>query len=324
MENKKSNAPRLSVIVPVYNAEAYLSRCVDSILCQTFTDFELILVDDGSPDCCGQIIDEYAEKDVRVIGVHQENRGVSAARNHGLRLASGQYIGFVDADDWIEPDMYQKMVNSMESNNVDIVSCMFFDNLPDGRQVIRSNCRLRGLVNGSEFMESLYDIPITIGNSVDMKLFRRDLIQEGFDERVKICEDNLFLANYCLNISSGYILSDCFYHVYGNPNSSTRNEVGKRALGLKSRREIIRIAAEKGKRCKEKAERVFLDAGIVSMRECIQGSPYRPEARGQFVTYMKSNFRSILLNSQIGAKTKTFYYYTFIRELLRRKEEISA
>ena len=93
--------PVLSIIVPVYNVEKYLARCIDSILAQTFTDFELILVDDGSTDNSGEICDEYAGKDPRIIVIHKENGGVSSARNHGLDIARGEYITFVDSDDQI-------------------------------------------------------------------------------------------------------------------------------------------------------------------------------------------------------------------------------
>lgn len=98
IENKK---PTVSVIVPVYKAEEYLNRCVDSILAQTFTDFEVILVDDGSPDSCGEICDDYARRDPRVRAFHKENGGVSSARNMGLNHARGEWIAFVDADDWV-------------------------------------------------------------------------------------------------------------------------------------------------------------------------------------------------------------------------------
>ena len=96
--------PEISIIVPVYNTEKYLHRCIDSILAQTFTDFELILVDDGSPDNCPQICDEYAEKDCRVKVIHQENGGLSAARNAGIDIATGTFIFFCDSDDYIKED----------------------------------------------------------------------------------------------------------------------------------------------------------------------------------------------------------------------------
>lgn len=102
--------PKISIIVPVYEVEPYIHKCVDSILAQTFTDFELILVDDGSPDNCGEICDEYEENDSRIRVIHKENGGPSSARNAGLNIAKGDYIGFVDSDDWIETDMYEMLI----------------------------------------------------------------------------------------------------------------------------------------------------------------------------------------------------------------------
>ena len=113
--------PKLSIIVPVYKVEKYIQKCVDSILNQTYTDFELILVDDGSPDNCGKICDEYAQKDERVRVIHKENKGVSSARNLGINEAKGEIIGFVDSDDFIEADMYKDMMEFLEKNDLDIV-----------------------------------------------------------------------------------------------------------------------------------------------------------------------------------------------------------
>lgn len=114
---------KLSIIVPVYNVEPYLRRCIDSILAQTFTDFELILVDDGSPDNCPAICDEYAEKDSRIVVIHKQNGGLSDARNAGLDIARGEYIGFVDSDDFIHPQMYECLINAQAKSNADIVIC---------------------------------------------------------------------------------------------------------------------------------------------------------------------------------------------------------
>lgn len=107
------NTSKISVIVPVYKVEPYLRRCVDSILAQTYTNLEIILVDDGSPDNCPAICDEYAKKDSRVRVIHKENGGLSDARNAGLNICTGEYIAFVDSDDWIEPDMYEKLLANM-------------------------------------------------------------------------------------------------------------------------------------------------------------------------------------------------------------------
>ena len=113
---------KVSVIVPVYNTEKYLNKCIDSILAQTFTDFELLLIDDGSTDNSGFICDEYAEKDKRVKVFHKENGGVSRARNLGIDNAQGEYLSFIDSDDYIRPEMYSELVAIADKFNVDLVS----------------------------------------------------------------------------------------------------------------------------------------------------------------------------------------------------------
>ena len=125
--------PQISVIVPVYKVEEYLPRCIDSILAQTFTDFELILVDDGSPDNCGEICEKYAEKDSRVQVIHQENKGVSVARNLGIEKAQGKYTAFVDSDDSIHPQMYELLSSALDHTEYPFVHCGFH-RLKDGER----------------------------------------------------------------------------------------------------------------------------------------------------------------------------------------------
>lgn len=115
--------PKISIIVPIYNVEKYLRKCIDSIINQTLKDIEIILVNDGSTDNCGSIIDEYAKQDERVIAIHKENGGQSSARNMGLDIARGKYIGFVDSDDWIELDMYELLYKSIIENNYEMSVC---------------------------------------------------------------------------------------------------------------------------------------------------------------------------------------------------------
>lgn len=110
----------ISIIVPIYNVEPYLRKCVSSILEQTYQNLEIILVDDGSPDNCSAICDEYSEKDARIRVIHKENGGLSDARNAGLDIMTGKYVGFVDSDDWIEPDMYEKLLENMKSFEADM------------------------------------------------------------------------------------------------------------------------------------------------------------------------------------------------------------
>lgn len=117
----------LSVIVPVYKVEPYLRRCIDSIRCQTYRNLQIILVDDGSPDNCGAICNEYTKIDSRIITIHQKNEGLSGARNNGLLFAKGDYIAFVDSDDWIHPTMYQTLIDMIEENDLDMARCSIIE-----------------------------------------------------------------------------------------------------------------------------------------------------------------------------------------------------
>lgn len=119
------NMPKISIIVPVYKAETYLYRCVDSILAQTFTDWELLLIDDGSPDRSGDICDEYAQKDTRIRVIHKENGGVSSARQRGLDESIGEYTIHADPDDWVEPEMLEGLYNKAKEEDADMVICDF-------------------------------------------------------------------------------------------------------------------------------------------------------------------------------------------------------
>lgn len=116
---------KLSVILTVYNVEKYLKRCIDSIIKQTYKDFELILVDDGSIDNSSKICDKFCKQDKRIKVIHKENGGVSSARNAGLDIAEGDYISFIDSDDYIEVDMFKKLIQIMIENNADIAQCNF-------------------------------------------------------------------------------------------------------------------------------------------------------------------------------------------------------
>ena len=121
----------LSVIVPIYNVEDYLNRCVDSIINQTYKNLEIILVDDGSPDNCPQMCDDYAKKDSRIRVVHKENGGLSDARNAGMKVATGEYVSFIDSDDYISLDFYETLFQTMVDNDSDIVECSvvkFYEN----------------------------------------------------------------------------------------------------------------------------------------------------------------------------------------------------
>lgn len=204
----------ISVIVPVYNVEKYLKRCVDSILNQSYKDFELILVDDGSKDSSGKICDEYGQTDSRVKVIHKKNGGVSAARNTGLKFATGEYIMFVDSDDYIDESMLLEMIKYAESDIitsglrfVDINENLLFENNNDTIEKMNINEFIKN--NYVDFYKKyIFSGPYN-------KLYKRYIIiQENlfFNENLSICEDGLFVINYLLVAKTISNVSKCFYN----------------------------------------------------------------------------------------------------------------
>lgn len=167
--------PRLSIIVPVYNVEPYLKRCIDSILAQTYTDFEVILVDDGSKDTSGAICDAYAKQDNRIIVIHKENRGLSSARNAGLDVAKGELIGFVDSDDTIIPTMYENLVESLDGQDLDLV-CGDTCTVRNGREKTKWLYENNRVFLGREAL--LENLSGKLDNSVWNKVYKKSLFDE--------------------------------------------------------------------------------------------------------------------------------------------------
>lgn len=176
--------PVVSVVVPIYKVEKYLRECVDSILAQTLADIEVILVDDGSPDACPQICDEYAAKDARVRVIHQPNGGLGKAYNTGIAAARGKYVGLVESDDWIEPDMYEVLYQAAEKHQADLVKCGFFNynsfNSPQNTKQIYGDQRIN-LENCSPvdavFRLEEYPLILCLHPSVWATLYKADFIK---------------------------------------------------------------------------------------------------------------------------------------------------
>lgn len=146
----------ISVIIPIYNVEKYLKKCIDSIINQTYKNLEIILVDDGSPDNCGKICDEYAKKDQRIRVIHKKNGGLSDARNAGIDIAKGKYIAFVDSDDYVEKEYIEIMYKELKKNNVKIVQCGI-NKISDNEEIIDNYGYLKDeLINSQRIMEEKY------------------------------------------------------------------------------------------------------------------------------------------------------------------------
>lgn len=216
--------PELSIIVPVYKVEKYLPRCIDSILAQTFGDFELILIDDGSPDGCGRICDEYAKKDKRIVVIHQKNMGVSAARNAGLDIARGRYIGFVDSDDWIEPQMYEVMMDAIRENGADMAVCGVRYADEDGK-FTRADRLSEGVYTRAGLLEDVFAMPNKLGGGCCNKVFDASKIASvRFKVGMTIAEDALYLFDCFMRIDGAVKIGDALYNVYERCGSATRTD----------------------------------------------------------------------------------------------------
>ena len=214
--NKKVNT-QISVIVPVYKVEKHLSRCIDSILNQTFRSFELILIDDGSPDNSGKICDQYSQSDERVFAFHQENRGVSASRNLGIEKSNGAYLLFVDSDDYLEPDY----IETLYENRTDLTISGIIKEKENGTvlsHVEFETCQFDNIIDYELLFKSseIY--------SPYCKLFLSSLIKENnimFPLGIQWGEDGIFIADYLEYVKSVKFLSYIGYHYVRNTGEKT-------------------------------------------------------------------------------------------------------
>lgn len=210
---------KISVIVPVYNVESYLARCVDSILTQTYENLEVILVDDGSKDNSGVICDGYAAKDPRVKVIHKENGGLSSARNCGLEAATGEYIAFVDSDDWIEPDAYGHLMNLMEKYNVKLVCGGRYDVSGKTGEKTIGLCPKREEVITAEALVGRIFLWDGCDSSACDKLYHHSLLKTFRFPEGKVCEDVPVTYKIVLQAEKVALSDRPFYNYYHRPGS---------------------------------------------------------------------------------------------------------
>lgn len=234
-----AGGPKVSVVVPVYNVERYLAECVDSILRQTLKDIEVILVDDGSPDGCGRMIDDYARRDARVVPVHQPNRGYGAAVNRGIAMARGAYVGIVESDDWIEPDMYEKLYASALANDTDVTKGGFFVYRsaaadPRERDVVFRNTDEVDLWRAPEGAFRITDWPALLAfhPSIWSSIYRADFIKAiGIPETAGASyQDFPFIMQVLTRARRISVVKQCFVHWRNDPQQGNSTSAGGRKL----------------------------------------------------------------------------------------------
>lgn len=228
----------ISVVVPVYNAEKYLDKCIQSIINQKYSNLEIILVDDGSKDNSLELCKKYAESDKRIKVIHKENEGVSTARNSGIEVASGDFIAFIDSDDYIDENMYFNMMQKASEYDCDVVMCDCYKVNSDKKEVFTHDIR-SGFYNKEQLYSEYFDkllmidsinYPPTITNVV--MLIKTDIIEANklkYKEVIKFSEDLLFGSQVMYYANSFYYLKgECYYNYINNPTSATNTYYEKK------------------------------------------------------------------------------------------------
>lgn len=242
-----NSSPLVSVVVPVYKVEQYLHKCVESILRQTYRNLEIILIDDGSPDSCPDICDNYADKDSRVRVIHKENGGLSDARNAGLKIATGEWVSFVDSDDWVEPDFIATLLEVAQKNSADISVCAYtkvYDDKPGQKMAIGEQQKV---MTSIEAMRDLLTYKKYGGVMTWNKLYKLSIFRDHNIEfpKGKIHEDNFttYKTYYYAN-RIAYTDKPLLYYLQRSDSIMNRDFDDRRTYMIEAAEEVNEFVAE--------------------------------------------------------------------------------
>jgi glycosyltransferase involved in cell wall biosynthesis len=291
VKNQTKNPQKLiSIIVPVYNTAQYLPRCIESLTNQTHPHLEIILINDGSTDTGAEICNDYAKKDNRIKVIHQENAGVSNARNTGINAATGEWIGFTDSDDWAEPDMFESLLNTALKNKTTISACGFIKHCPGGLtetrtfegtpEVIPEKDTLNYVLDGKYFDGFLWN-----------KLFKASLIKDNnlqFTPKLHTCQDLVFVVEAIVNGGTISCISNPLYHYCIRKGSKTQSFNKKRLTELESRAIVITRAESISPKCAAPAKCSYTAAAVNLIRDAVDcgAFQYLPKLKKEALRYI--------------------------------------
>lgn len=309
-----NNSPLISVIVPVYKVEPYLERCVNSIINQTYKNLEIILVDDGSPDNCGKICDELAIKDNRIKVIHKQNEGQSKARNEGLDIAQGEFITFVDSDDWLETEAYQLLISMIKDSDIAIF----------GHKTVRDEIPFENDNFGNIYLnsEGLWDEVLgELNNAVWNKLFKSELLKDiRFLTDVYHGEDLIFNLNYIKKCKNGVINKTPMYHYFKHPDSvTTSNFSEKRFMEIISKDAVLDLVKTENPKFIKTAEKYCFRARMNVLRAIYKSNLQAKYYRELEVikNYIFSNFKNTSRYLKLKEKVE-FYILKYFRGLYKK------
>ncbi len=287
---------KISVIIPVFKTEKYLDKCVESIASQTYKNLEIILVDDHSPDNCPRMCDEWAKKDGRIKVLHIENKGVANARNTALKIVTGNYVSFVDSDDYAEPDMLESLYKIIKEKDSDIAVCGFFGGDYDNAWLVDQNKNdiLKFIASGNYVYGVLWN-----------KLFKKDILKDLEMPRFVCCEDLVFNYFAFKKAKSVALLTDKKYHYVSNSESTTKKDFCIGAFDAVKSKEII-LSEEKGTALEPYAVRGLVSSCFVVLSGAIKSNQFKNEIRqlrNMILSHKKEIFSSYMYTNSEKIRT---------------------
>lgn len=312
--------PQISIIVPVYNVQDYLEKCLDSILNQTLTDFEVILVDDGSKDNSSIICDQYVRKDSRIKVIHQDNNGVSHARNRGLDLATGDYIGFVDPDDYIDERMYEFLVHKIEEVGADLAICSFLVATKD-EVIAYNNGAEYQFFNQEQAIQYYFNERLPFDYSfLCNKLFHKKLFKEiRLNPKLSVQEDSEVLIRILDLCSSIVYIPDSLYVYYVRADSATRSKLTlKQLTGADSLYEVYKYTKHSLPKYSKYALNKYLLYYFNLVIELVKNEKDFNKEYFIFRKKLNNSYFSILFNTTIPFKYKVHStMYLFVPKIYK-------
>ena len=309
MNKKKSinhDMDLISIIIPVYNVSKYLRRCVDSVLNQSYSNIEIILVDDGSTDDSGAICDEYAKKEESVIVIHQHNQGLGPARNAGLNVMHGKYVGFVDSDDWVSSEMYECMHRAIVENKCDIATC--------GRLVVtdegilsRVYCMDKGQKLNSEEAIEHYLIQKDMNMSACDKLFNSKLFDNvRFPGEFLVSEDIVPVYNLLKKSEGVFLTGKPYYHYFYRIGSLSRSNFSHKNMGSCIYAEkVSELVRKEYPHLKDAADYFSFDQ-VIGIYRVIRRSKYNGKEKRELQLKIKNKFWPIIRNPYVFRRQKIY------------------
>ena len=301
---------KISVIVPIYNVEQYLRRCIDSIINQTYKNLEIILVDDGSPDNCGQICDDYAKKDTRIKVIHKKNGGLSDARNVGLEVCTGDYISFVDSDDWIELNTYEIMMKSMNEYNADMVVSNINYVYKDKVESKYSEDKIR-CFNKEEAMKELIKDGL-VQAVVWNKLYKRVVIDNLRFKVGKLNEDEFFTYKICAKAERIVYIPEALYQYRQREDSIMGTYILQRIDGVEALYERMNFIKNKFPQLYALEKLRFCYACIYHYQMLLINNILDKKTRNTLIKYRKSIRFCLNDVSKYSLKDNIYIYLSWI------------